>query len=102
MKIHCQLLERLRWSGQSKISVRVKSASVEEQREEGATELQNKIDSLTAILKSSTLAIGKPARKRKRNRKKQCRNVGRGRVNPPQLLQLKEKDGASNDGSIKR
>ena len=49
----------MEWT-ESKISVRVKSASVEEQREEGVTGLKNKIDSLTAILKSSTLAIGKP------------------------------------------
>ena len=57
MKICYQLLE---------ISVRVKSASVEEQREEVLTEMKNKIDSLTAILKSSTVAIGKPVGKEKK------------------------------------
>ena len=51
------------------------------------TELQSKIDSLTAILKSSTLAIGKPKGGEEGTGKKQCRKVGRGRVNPPQLLQ---------------
>ena len=66
--------------------------SVEEQREEGATELQSKIDSLTAILKSPTLAFGKPEGKEKKEQGKLCRKVGRGRVNPPQLLQWKEKD----------
>ena len=50
----------------SKISVRAKSASVGEWREEGLTELKNKIDSLTAILKSSILGIGKPERKEKK------------------------------------
>ena len=44
---------------ESKISVRVKSENVEEYREEGTTELKNKTDSLTAILKSSTLGISK-------------------------------------------
>ena len=54
---------------ESKISVRVKSVSVKEQREEGMTELKNKINSLTAILKSSTLGISKSEGKEKRNKK---------------------------------
>ena len=83
---------------ESKISVRVRSASVEEQREEGVTELQSRIGSLTAILRSSTLAIGKPEGNRKRNREKQCRKVCRGRVNQPQLLQGKEKDQGFQQG----
>ena len=49
----------MEWT-ESKISVRAMSASVAEWREEGATEWKNKIDSLTATLKSSTLGISKP------------------------------------------
>ena len=37
----------MEWT-ESMISVRVKSANVEEHRKEGSTELENKIDSLTA------------------------------------------------------
>ena len=37
MRNCCQLLGRLRWNGQSKISVRVESTSVEEQKEERVT-----------------------------------------------------------------
>ena len=59
----------MEWT-ESKISVRAKSPSVEEQREEGATELKNKIDSLTAIFRSSTLGIGKPEGKEKKKQEK--------------------------------
>ena len=54
------------------------------------TELKNRIDSLTAILKSSTLGISKPEGK-KDTRKKQYRKVDREKVNPLQLLPMKGK-----------
>ena len=60
---------KMEWT-ESKISVRDKSMSVEEQLEEGAPGLQSKIDSLTTTLKSSMLAIGKPKGKEKNNREK--------------------------------
>ena len=78
MKICCQLLGMLRWNGQRLKSLsELKSASVEERREEGATELQSKIDSLTAILKSSTLAIGKPEGKEKKDQGKTMQKGGK-------------------------
>ena len=40
------------------------------------TELQNKIDSLTTILKSSTLAIGKPEAKEKKEQGKTMQKGG--------------------------
>ena len=58
----------MEWT-ESKISVRVKSANVKECREEGITELKNKIAPLTANLKSSILAIRKPEGKKKRTGK---------------------------------
>ena len=77
MKICYQLLKaKMEWTG-SKISFRVKSASVDKEREEGATELKNNIDSLTAILKSSTLGISKPKGKEKKKRtRKPLQNNG--------------------------
>ena len=65
----------MEWT-ESKISVRVKSASVEEQREEGVTELQGKINSLTAILKSSMFAIDKPERKEEEEQGKAIQKGG--------------------------
>ena len=65
----------MEWT-ESKISVIVKSASVEEQRQEGVTELQSKIDSLTTILKSSMLAIGKPEGKEKKEQGKTMQKGG--------------------------
>ena len=50
---------------ESKISVRVKSVNVKECREEGAAKLKSKIDSLTAILKSSNFGTSKPQGKEK-------------------------------------
>ena len=90
----------MEWT-ESKISVRAKSASGEEQREEEATKLKNKIDSLTAILKSSTLGISKPEGNEKKEQEKTIQKGGQ-RVNPPQLLQWKVKDQDSSDRSIKR
>ena len=55
---------------ESKISVRVKSANVEECREDGTTELKNKIDCQTAILKFSTLGISKPEGKEKKEQER--------------------------------
>ena len=55
---------------ESKISVRAKSARVAECREEGMTELQKKLDSMTAILKSSNLGISKPEGKEKEEQEK--------------------------------
>ena len=61
MKICYQLLMKQKWNGQKVRSLsKLKSANVEEHREEGASELKNNIDSLTAILKFSTLRISKP------------------------------------------
>ena len=65
----------MEWT-ESKISVRAKSTSVEKQREEGVTELKNEIDSLTAILKSSTLGIGKPEGKEKKEQEKTIQKGG--------------------------
>ena len=59
----------MEWT-ESKISARVKSPNVKECREEGTIELKNKIDSLTAILKSSTLRISKPKEKEKKEKEK--------------------------------
>ena len=69
-------------------------------KEKKATELRNKIDSLSAILKSSTLGINKPEGKKKGTRKKiqkggqqksksQAKTIqkgDKGKVSPLQLL----------------
>ena len=48
----------IEWT-ESKISARIKGVNVKECMEEGTTELRSKIDSLTAILKSSTFGISR-------------------------------------------
>ena len=65
----------MEWT-ESKISVTVMSVNVEECKEEEATELKNKIDSLTAILMSSTLPIGKPEGKEKKEQEKMIQKGG--------------------------
>ena len=45
---------------ESKVSARAKGANVKEHKEEETAELKSKIDSLTAILKSSTFRTNKP------------------------------------------
>ena len=73
------------WTG-SKVSVRVKSVNVIECREEGMADLKSKIDSLTAILKSSNFGTSKPQGKEKWVKEKQHRKADKGRVNPPLIL----------------
>ena len=45
---------------ESKVSARVKGANVKECKDEGTTELKDKIDSLTPILMSSSFGTNKP------------------------------------------
>ena len=71
---------------ESKVSARVKSASDEECKEEGTTKLKSKIHSLTAILKSSSFGANKLQGLEKGAKGSQCRELGRGRVNLPQIL----------------
>ena len=49
---------------ESKVSARDKGMNVKECKEEGTTKLKSKIDSLTAILKSSNFEINRPQRGR--------------------------------------
>ena len=70
MKTSYQLLMKQKWNGQKVRSLsELRVLNVEEHREEVAAELKNKIDSLTAILKSSTLRISKPEGKKMGTRK---------------------------------
>ena len=71
---------------ESKVSARVKGASVEEHKEVGTTELKSKINSLTAILKLSSFGANKLQVEGKGARGSQCIKVGRGRVTLPQIL----------------
>ena len=70
---------------ESKISVRVKTVNVKEHKEEVTTEFKSKIDSLTAILKSSTFGTSKSQRKEKITQGK-IKQVDKGTVNPPLIL----------------
>ena len=64
----------MEWT-ESKSYVRVKSTSVEEQGEEGAVELQSKIDSLTSILSPPCWQL---ANLRKKEKKEQGKEMQKG------------------------